>query len=128
MLYMTPQKYRQTRSRNGTSWLMSWAPAPTRAMISAAPMLNMACISSAGSSSSQYQVSGSPVPSTMANSTTMDSSSCWNSTSTYASGRHARGKCSARMSVIFARIALEPTTIDRSVKANMKTPVTRYAV
>jgi hypothetical protein len=56
----------------------------------------------------------------MANSTTMDSSSCWNSTSTYANGRQARGKCSARISVIFVRIALEPTTIDRSVKANMK--------
>jgi len=55
----------------------------------------------------------------------MDSSSCWNSTSTYASGRQARGKCSARISVIFARITVEPTTIDRSVKANMKTPVTR---
>src|SRR3989440_7348651 len=128
MLYMTPQKYRQTRSRNGTSWLMSCAPAPTLAMNSAAPMLNVACSSSVGSSSSQYQVSGSPVPSTMANSTTMDSSSCWNSTSTYASGRQARGKCSARISVIFDRITVEPTTIDRSVKANMKTPVTRKAV
>src|SRR5215475_6961066 len=127
MLYMTPQKYRQTRSRNGISWLMSCAPAPTLAMNSAAPMLNVACSSSVGSSS-QYQVSGSPVPSTMANSTTMDSSSCWNSTSTYASGRQARGKCSARISVIFARITVEPTTIDRSVKANMKTPVTRKAV
>src|SRR6187399_758774 len=74
MLYMTPQKYRQTRSRNGISWLMSCAPAPTLAMNSAAPMLNVACSSSVGSSSSQYQVSGSPVPSTMANSTTMDSS------------------------------------------------------
>ena len=82
MLYMTPQKYRQTRSRNGTSWLMSCAPAPTLAMISAAPMLNVACISSAGTSSSQYQVSGSPVPSTMANITIIDSSSCWNSTIT----------------------------------------------
>src|SRR5215472_13148249 len=82
MLYMTPQKYRQTRSRNGTSWLTSWAPAPTLAMISAAPMLNIDCSSSVGTSSSQYQVSGSPVPSTMANSTTIDSSSCWNSTST----------------------------------------------
>src|SRR5881397_1193662 len=82
MLYMTPQKYRQTRSRNGISWLMSCAPAPTLAMNSAAPMLNVACSSSVGSSSSQYQVSGSPVPSTMANSTTMDSSNCWNSTST----------------------------------------------
>src|SRR5689334_9515482 len=27
MLYMTPQKYRQTRSRNGISWLMSCARA-----------------------------------------------------------------------------------------------------
>src|ERR1700729_1899315 len=126
-LYMTPQKYRQTRSRNGISWLMSWAPAPTRAMSSAAPMLNVACSSSVGTSSSQYQVSGSPVASTMVNSTTMDSSSCWNSTSTYESGRQARGKCSARISVIFARIALEPTTIDRSVKEKIKTPETRKA-
>ena len=94
-------------------------------MISAAPRLKVACSTRAGTSSSQYQVSGSPVPSTMANSTSMDSSSCWNSTSTYASGRQARGKCSARISVIFARMTVEPTTIDRSVKANMKTPVTR---
>src|SRR5262249_52905689 len=76
----------------------------------------------------QYKVRGSPVPSTMANSTSMDSSNCCNSTSTYASGRQARGKCSARISVMFARITVEPTTIDRSVKANMKTPVTRKAV
>src|SRR5215470_9371143 len=82
MLYMTPQKYRQTRSRNGTSWLMSFAPAPTLAMNSAAPTLNVACSSRVGISSSQYQVGGSPVPSTMANSTTIDSSSCWNSTRT----------------------------------------------
>jgi hypothetical protein len=33
MLYMTPQKYRQTRSRNGISWLTSCAPEPTRAKI-----------------------------------------------------------------------------------------------
>jgi hypothetical protein len=125
MLYMTPQKYRHTRSRNGTSWLMSCAPAPNLAMTSAAPTLKVACRTRVGISSSQYQVSGSPVTSTMANSTNMDSSSCWNSTSTYASGRQARGKCSARISEIFARMTVEPTTIDRSVKANMKTPVTR---
>src|ERR1700760_1999151 len=86
MLYITPQKYRQTRSRNGTSWLMSCAPAPSLAMISAAPTLKAACSTSVGTSSSQYQVSGSPVPSTIANSTSIDSISCWNSTSTYASG------------------------------------------
>src|SRR5260370_1519566 len=74
MLYMTPQKYRQTRSRNGISWLMSCAPAPTLAMNSAAPMLNVACSSSARSSNSQYQVSGSPLPSPMADHTTLDSS------------------------------------------------------
>ena len=128
MLYMTPQKYRQIRVRNGISWLKSCAPAPSRAMISAAPMLNVACSTMTGTSSSQYQVSGSPVPSTMANITSMDSSSCWNSTITYASGRQARGKCSARISAMFARITVEPTTIDRSVKAKMNTPVTRYAM
>ena len=61
----------------------------------------------------------------MANSTSMDSSNCWNSTSTYASGRQARGKCSARISAMLARITVEPTTIDRSVKPKMNTPVTR---
>ena len=97
-------------------------------MISAAPMLNVACSTRTGTRNSQYQVSGSPVPSTMANSTSMDSSNCWNSTITYASGRQARGKCSARISAMFARITVEPTTIDRSVKAKMNTPVTRYAM
>src|SRR4029077_19687490 len=65
MLYMTTEKDRQTRSRTGTTGLMSCAPAPTLAMISAAPTLKVACISRAGISSSQYQVSGSPVPSTV---------------------------------------------------------------
>ncbi len=82
MLYMTPQKYRQIRVRNGISWLKSCAPAPSRAMISAAPMLNVACRTSTGTRNSQYQVSGSPVASTMANSTSIDTINCWNSTST----------------------------------------------
>ena len=64
----------------------------------------------------------------MANSTSIDSSSCSSSTITYASGRQARGKCSARISEMFARITVEPTTIDRSVKAKMNTPMTRYAM
>ena len=125
---MTPQKYRQTRVRNGISWLKSWAPAPSLAMSNAAPTLNIPCTSSTGSSSSQYQVGYSPVPITMANTTSRDSSNCWNSTITYASGREARGKCSARMSGRFARITVEPTTIDRSVKEKKNTPMTRYAV
>ncbi len=29
---------------------------------------------------------------------------------------------------MFARITVEPTTIDRSVKEKMNTPVTRYAM
>src|SRR3984957_21036197 len=128
MLYMTPQKYHQIRVRNGTSWVTSCAPAPTRARISAAPMLNVACMTIAGTRNNQYQVRGCPVLSTMVNSTSMDASSCWNSTSTYASGRQARGKCSARISAMLARITVEPTTIDRSVKPKMNTPVTREAM
>jgi hypothetical protein len=91
-------------------------------------MLNVPCSSSAGSSSSQYPVTGSPVTMTMGNTTSMDTASCWNSTITYASGRQARGKCSARIRAMFARITVEPTTIDRSVKEKMNTPMTRYAV
>ena len=60
MLYMTPQKYRQTRVRNGTSWLTSFSSAPIRAMIRDAPTLNRVCSSSTGTARNQYQVSGSP--------------------------------------------------------------------
>ena len=83
------------------------ADRPNRAMISAAPRLKVVCSAITGSSSSQYQVTGSPVPSTIAKSTSMDSSICCNSTTTYASGRQARGKYMARISVIFARMTRE---------------------
>src|ERR1700761_638649 len=74
--YMTPQKYRHTRVRNGTSWLTSFSSEPIRAMIRHAPTLNIDCNSSTGTSRNQYQVSGSPNPSTNATIPTMDSSSC----------------------------------------------------
>src|ERR1700749_3583101 len=60
MEYMTPQKYRHTRVRNGTSWLASFSAAPIREMIRAAPTLNIDCSSSTGTARNQYQVSGSP--------------------------------------------------------------------
>ena len=82
MLYMTPQKYRHTRVRNGTSWLTSFSSAPIRAMIRPAPMLNSVCSSSTGMARNQYQVSGSWESSTMMTMTTMDSISCCSSTMT----------------------------------------------
>src|SRR6266702_4778686 len=47
-LYMTPQKYRQVRSRKGSSWLTSRAWAPSRAMARPPPRLNTVCSSRAG--------------------------------------------------------------------------------
>ena len=57
----------------------------------------------------------------------MPTSICCSSTITYASGSEARGKYSARMSWRFARITLEPVTIDRSVNAKTNTPASRKA-
>ena len=81
-LKMTPDRYSQVRSRNGSNWLKSATPAPVRAIIIPAPTLNTAWNNSAGITSSQYQVIGSPVASTMAKSTSMDSIVCCSSTTT----------------------------------------------
>ncbi len=76
MLYITPDVYIQVRTRNGMSWLKSSAPAPSRARNRPMPTLNTVCSSRAGMASSQYQVSGSPVPSTIAVSTIRAMPSC----------------------------------------------------
>ena len=81
-MYMTPQKYREIRRMNGISSLTSARLPPSRATISAAPMLNIVCSRTAGISRNQYQVSGSPLISMIGNSTTMPTSICCSSTST----------------------------------------------
>src|SRR5215470_17791725 len=81
-MYITPQKYREIRRKNGISSLTSATLPPSRATISVAPVLNVACSATAGTSRNQYQVSGSPLTSTTANSTTMPTSICSSSTST----------------------------------------------
>ena len=43
---------------NGSSWLTSSKPAPNRARMKAAPMLNSVCMIRTGMISSQYQVTG----------------------------------------------------------------------
>src|SRR5438552_3140874 len=96
MLNMTPEAYSQVRTRNGSSWLKSSAPAPSRARLRPMPMLNTAWSARAGMASSQYQVSGSPEASTITVSTTIDMTSCSSSMITYPMGRQARGNGSAR--------------------------------
>src|SRR5438874_1882843 len=60
-MYMTPQKYRVIRRKNGMSSLTSATLPPIRATISAAPVLNSVCSATAGTSRNQYQVSGEPL-------------------------------------------------------------------
>ena len=79
MLNSTPDMYIQVRSRNGSSWLKSLTCEPMRATKRPTPTLKTVCSSSAGMASSQYQVSGSPVASTMITRTPIDSTICWNS-------------------------------------------------
>ena len=67
---------------NGISWLTSSTPAPTRARMSATPTLKKVCSASAGRASSQYQVKGSPNPSTITISTTIEMAICCSSIST----------------------------------------------
>src|SRR5436305_1728183 len=86
MLNMTPEAYSQVRTRNGSSWLKSSAPAPSRARLRPMPMLNTAWSARAGRASSQYQVSGSPEASTITASTIIDMTSCSSSISTYPMG------------------------------------------
>ena len=90
--YITPQKYREMRRKNGISSDTSAREPPSRATTSAAPVLNIVCSSTAGISSSQYQLGYSPDTSMMTTSTTMPTSICCSSTITYASGSEARGK------------------------------------
>src|SRR6266567_633672 len=98
MLNMTPEKYSQVRMRNGSSWLKSSAPAPSRARLRPMPTLNSAWNARAGMASSQYQVSGSPEASTITVSTSIDMPSCSSSISTYPMGRQARGNGRALIS------------------------------
>ena len=77
--------------------------------------------------SSQYQVIGSPVASTIATRTAMARAICSSSTTTYASGRAARGNCSARISGRLSVITEEVVMKARWVKLNTNTPVTRKA-
>ena len=90
--YITPQKYRVIRRKNGISSDTSARLPPSRATISAAPTLNIVCSRTAGMTSSQYQLGYSPLISMMGMSTTMPTSICCSSTITYASGSEARGK------------------------------------
>src|ERR1700748_2732230 len=60
MEYMTPQKYRHTRVRNGTSWLTSFSSEPIRAMIRHAPTLNIDCSRSTAAARSRARTRPSP--------------------------------------------------------------------
>ena len=124
---MTPEAYIQVRTTNGISWLKSSAPAPRRARNKPMPTLNTACISRAGMASSQYQVSGSPVASTMTESTSMDMTSCSSSISTYPIGRQPRGKGSALISGRLSGMTRDVVMNARWVKLKTKIPVMRKA-
>ena len=127
MLNMTPEVYIQVRTRNGISWLKSSAPAPSRARNRPMPTLNTAWSSRAGMASSQYQVSGSPVASTMTMSTTMDMASCSSSISTYPTGRQPRGNGSALIRGRLSGITRDVVMNARWVKLKMNIPVMRKA-
>ena len=114
MLNRTPERYSQVRIRNGSSWLKSLTVDPSRATSSPIPILKIVCSSRMGIASSQYQVTGSWQSglTRMMTRTAIDSSICWNSIITYASGRLARGNCraliSGRLSVITVEVEITP--------------------
>ncbi len=80
--YMTPQKYREMRRKNGISSDTSAIEPPSRATISAAPVLNIVCSRMAGISSSQYTLGHCWLHSMTAVTTTMPTSICCSSTIT----------------------------------------------
>ena len=80
--YMTPQKYREIRRKNGISSDTSAIAPPSRATISAAPVLNIVCSRMAGISSSQYTLGYCPLITMTTATTTMPTSICWSSTIT----------------------------------------------
>ena len=70
------------RRKNGISSDTSAIAPPSRATISAAPVLNIVCSRMAGISSSQYQVGYCPLTSITTVTTTMPTSICCSSTIT----------------------------------------------
>ncbi len=76
---MTPETYSQVRIRNGSNCAKSLIRAPVLAASSARPALKTVSSARAGRTSSQSQVTGSPVIGMSTNRTTIESAICCSS-------------------------------------------------